>query len=401
MNKKVLVFFPGPLVPRHGGPFSVLYHLYQGLKHKQHTIDFLSDLMPPKPLQPDVAAERSHPLKKIFKPFLPSQWIYGRRISGWFRQVEETYSKTYEALDLSAYGCLHFHTSFDLWRYQALLKNYKGIIVLTSHSPKPYHLELLEDALSINISKLAKRDYERVEAIDLFAYGRADYLVFPCKQSAEPYLAVWPRFKHLFDQKKQSFLPTGIVSVAPTKTAEEIRAAFGIPMEAFVVSFVGRKLQVKGYDLFVAMAQKILAEKENVFFLVVGNKSVMPAISHPRFIETGWSNDPLSYVQAANLHVIPNRYSNFDLNILEGMALGIPILLSDTGGNKYFKPFHSAGMIYHEPTVNSLLTGFENCFSSRTELPHWGEENRSLQRQYFTAERFADDHLQFYKSIFL
>lgn len=400
MSKRILVFFPGPLLLRHGGPYSVLYHLYQGLKAKENNIDFLSDLVIPKPFSVTTKPISASLIKKILKPVLPGRWIYGRRIGDWFKKVNNSGNYDFDGVDLSVYACLHFHTSFDLWRYQGLLKNYKGQIVLTSHSPKPYHLEVIEDALGINKRSISKKRYGRLEAIDLFAYNRADYLVFPCRESVEPYNECWPAFEAIFKQKKQGFLPTGIVDVVAKKRSYQIREELSIPDDSFVATFVGRKLAVKGFDMFIELAKQILNSYDNVYFVVVGAKSTTPVFEHPRLIETGWSDDPLSYVQASDLHIIPNRYANFDLNILECMALGKPLLLSDTGGNKFFKPYNPRGMFYHNLVPSDLKKQFEACLKNRDQLAAAGAGNRNLYQSYFTAERFADDHLRFYETIF-
>ena len=48
-------------------------------------------------------------------------------------------------VDLSSYDAVHFHSTFDLYSQKKNLEDFKGIVLLTSHTPKAKYKEYIED----------------------------------------------------------------------------------------------------------------------------------------------------------------------------------------------------------------------------------------------------------------
>ena len=135
------------------------------------------------------------------------------------------------------------------------------------------------------------------------------------------------------------------------------------------------------------------------YFFIIGNRDSLPAMNNTRWIETGWTDDPQRFISASDLVVIPNRHSYFDLSVLETLSLGKPMLLSNTGGNKYFKQFHSPGIFYHEPGTESLVIEMMNCINQKEKLFDGGLENEKLYEKKFRCEPFAKNMIDFYNNL--
>jgi glycosyltransferase involved in cell wall biosynthesis len=396
MTPKVLIFFPHTLRERHGGPYSFLFHLKEGLKDKQHSIDFLSDNISDRQRKDE--PKSSGLLKKLIKPFLSQKLINDRRAMQWINELAG--DKIQIAPEyIHQFEILHFHETIDIWRYRDLFKNYKGKILLTTHTPKPYHLELIEDVWKITASGLSERIFEQLLEIDRYAHNKAYALVYACREATESYHLLWPGFTEIINEKRIHYLPTGVKKQVAARSKNDLRKEFNMPADAFVYCFTGRKSAVKGYDLFVNAAKTLLQKHRNIYFLVVGKKEPIPAMIHSNWIETGWTDDVQSCIAASDIMIVPNRYTYFDLSVLETLSLGKPVLLSNTGGNKYFKRFNSPGIFYHEPTVESLVTGMANCLDKKDSLGTYGLENENLYEQFFRCERFAADHITVYNDL--
>lgn len=63
-------------------------------------------------------------------------------------------------VDLSEYDIVHFHKTIDIMEAKQSLESYKGIVMLTSHSPEPLSKEIWDNYLTkfekIVFSKLYK-----------------------------------------------------------------------------------------------------------------------------------------------------------------------------------------------------------------------------------------------------
>ena len=185
------------------------------------------------------------------------------------------------------------------------LKKYNGKIILTSHTPKPYHLEIFQDAFTDFERKIFNNKRHNFMRIDEFAFNRADFIIFPCEEAEAPYQNNWENY---IDIKKRNlnkyrYLLTGIKPCLPKITKVEVLKKYNIPEDAFVVSYVGRHNETKGYDQFKKIGEKILAENEDTYFLIAGNETPLTGLNHKRWIEVGWTNDPHSLIAASDVFV--------------------------------------------------------------------------------------------------
>ena len=114
-------------------------------------------------------------------------------------------------------------------------------------------------------------------------------------------------------------------------------------------------------------------------------------------IPTGTNLAELQMLQGLVAHadvlLLPNTRTYFDLIALEAMALCIPILASCTGGNKKLSSL-SSGVILVDSTDDGLSAVLKN-FSSmdggrRIEI---GGNNSDAFIKYFTAPKFAEDYV--------
>ena len=208
MVKKVLIFFPHELRERHGGPYSYLFHLKEGLKNLLHSIFFLGANVTERRVSESSNQNISF-FKKAIGPLIPGKWKNNYRAKKWFKQLEDEKPEV-DTKYINGFDILHFHETVDIWRYKDLLENYKGKILLTSHSPKPYHLELLEDVWKLPQSGFSRNIVNRITMIDRFAFERADEIVSACKEATESYSLLWPEFVNITRHKKFHYLPTGI-----------------------------------------------------------------------------------------------------------------------------------------------------------------------------------------------
>ena len=128
------------------------------------------------------------------------------------------------------------------------LKEYKGKIILTSHTPKPYHLEIIQDIFTDFERKFYKNKWRDFEEIDEFAFNNANYIIFPCEEAEDPYLNNWENYDVIKKQNvnKYRYLLTEFKPCTPKTTRVEVLKKYKIPEDAFVVSYVGRHNETKG-----------------------------------------------------------------------------------------------------------------------------------------------------------
>ena len=141
-------------------------------------------------------------------------------------------------------------------------------------------------------------------------------------------------------------IPNGIEPPAPTRRRDEVKKALGIPQDASIriVAQIATFLPTKGQDVLIEAADMILRQQRNVFFLLVGyprdDASYADAVrqqavrlgiedrvricSYPGDIGDVWS--------IVDIHAHPTQLDSLPQAIMEAMSLGIPSVVTPTGG---------------------------------------------------------------------
>lgn len=392
---RVLIFKSKSELGPYGGPSGYLYNLNMGLNRvgdKNIEIDFLEDAQ--KNEKEDSRKILLHKLPKPIQGIL--QLLRAKR---YYRKLEKD-SYVISADKLKKYDFIHFHSTFDLYQNKKFLENYNGRVILTSHSPKPSFIEYIDNIYELLPLKIIYRILRKFEKIDKFAFERADYVFFPCEEAEEPYLNNWKFFLSFKENNPQKFkyILTGVEPRTVVRNRRDVRVQYGIPEDAFLITYIGRHNEVKGYDRLKEICGPILARHDNVYVLCAGKASPMVGLKHPRWIEAGWVEDSQSIINAGDLFILPNRETYFDIVMLEVLSLGKKVLVSKTGGNKYFEKFKNQDILYFQ----SIKEGIKAVESSIVQnSAHIGkiEKLQKIYQDNFTIEKFADNYLQLIRNV--
>jgi glycosyltransferase involved in cell wall biosynthesis len=276
-----------------------------------------------------------------------------------------------------------------------LLVEYRGKVILTSHSPKIYHKELVEDSLNLNYSKLPTKWKKMIEKVDEKAFELTDILIFPCVEAMEPYSNSWNKFDEIVGKKKKVFITTSINMPKTKVEPKTIRKKYKIPENAIIISYVGRHNETKGYDKLLKFGKRMLTKYNNIYFLIAGKEEPLKGLEEKRWIEIGWTNDPHSLINSSDIFILPNKETYFDLILLEVLALNKPVLLSDTGGNKYFKKYNNLDLYYFEKdNVNEMVEKFEEFLKDRNDNKLYYSNSKLIEKD-FLMENFVKNYMRF------
>lgn len=388
--KKVLIYMKEEDLKPVGGPRGYLYNLKKGLdKLNQKQVEFIKN----KSIR-----SRYHDIYDKLPRTLKQYYREKIKILSYKKLLDETPNRS--SYHLEEYEMIHFHSTTDIYKVKDTLKNYRGKVLLTSHTPKPNYLEIYEDGITERERKKYGKYYEKLKAVDEYAFNRADYIIFPCEEAEEPYYNEWKEYKKIKEKnkKKYRYILSGTQRCKANICREEIRKKYNIPEDAFVISYVGRHNEVKGYDLLKEIGKEIL-NYENVYILIAGNEGPLYAIKNKKWIEVGWTNDPHSVIASSDLFVLPNKETYFDLILLEVLSLGIPVLISQTGGNKYFNKFQSKGIKYFNNKEQAIEKIKKIVNMDKEELKKIGKSNEKIFEENFTCEIFAKNYIKLINSL--
>ncbi|MEE1075056.1 MAG: glycosyltransferase family 4 protein, partial [Acutalibacteraceae bacterium] len=339
--KKTLVYLEKSKLEPKGGPYAVGYYVKKQLDVRNEAdIDFIDDVKGDSA----VSGAKSGLANKF--PLAKKAVHIAKR----YRRYSNAVNRGgVSSVDLNKYEIVHFHHTRAMYEIRNSLKDYKGTVILTSHSPVPLSKEIYDEQITPFEKKVFKKLYSRLIEMDEYAFNRADIILFPCEEAEEPYINNWSEYTEIRNTRKEhyAYIPTGIPDCRAKRNRLEVRKELGIAEDDFYVSYVGRHNFVKGYDKLKEIGKELLKDNKS-WMVVAGKEEPLKRYDHKRWIEIGWTNDAHSYIGASDVFVLPNLETYFDIVMLEVLALGKPVVASRTGGNKYFERLKPNGVFLYD-----------------------------------------------------
>ena len=395
--KKILIWDARIPLQNIGGPSGYLYQIKkQLLETPNDSICFLSDFLKKQEKSLSGKHESLVNLAKSNK-FL----TFLKKIFNIYRHTHNPFSRCLiNNIDLNEFTHIHFHVSLDYYNAKHLLKNYKGTIVLTSHSPEPISIEIANRTFAQK-SIYYKWAVKSIKKAEDWAFKNATKIMFPVEDAIEPYMKD-PKFREILNYRKSDILycPTAILpKELNINYIENFRKKYNIPDNAFIISYIGRHNAVKGYDILKQIATQLFSNFNSIYFVVAGSKGPIEELKHKQWIEVGWTDKGNEIVAASDLFILPNRNTYFDLIALEVLRTGTPMLMSLTGGNKYFKktyPSHPGISFFEIGKTEQAIECISRFIKMKeTEgLAGCIESNIKIWKSDFTLPKYINHYLE-------
>ena len=188
------------------------------------------------------------------------------------------------------------------------------------------------------------------------------------------------------------------------------RKQWDLQREDFTVGICARLVPCKGHDVFLKAAKEILTRLPNrrIRFLIAGEgesrvslerlSEALGVSSAVRFL--GFLADPAPFYRLLNINV--NCSSGTETSCLalsEGMSAGVPMVVSDYGGNRAMVGDGAAGILY--PTGNEIALADAVCQIATDPVFERSMRSAALQRyrSSYTAQGMTDRLMEVYESL--
>lgn len=391
--KKVLIWDNRKLA-NVGGPSGYLYNIHEYLKlYPNNQIVFLSDVIGTDTNYKSTEHTITEANKLIFglKQIINIAWR-------WYHVLTPDLPCGF---NLNEYDFIHVHNIYLALCFRNKYPDYTGKLIVTSHSPSP----AIDEFLAPNkwLSFMRPIGIRR----EVQCFESADYYMFPCKDAREPYEHD-RLLKETFskNEKKFYYVPSSINDIHIDDNKILKFAELGIPENSFVITYFGRHNHVKGYDIIKKVGELLLDKYPNLYFVCGGRGSIEP-LKHKRWIELGFVNNAHELLYQSDLYISANRDTYFDLVVLEILRSSTKALLSNTGGNRYFKRLpedETRGIkLFNIDKIDELLRMIEDSIHQKMAdsegYKQHGKANRELFLKYFTIDKYIDRYIKAINSL--
>jgi len=252
-------------------------------------------------------------------------------------------------------------------------------VILTQHVP---HVQYSNKIIN-TIEKLA---FHSVGKVTLWASDAT--IVY------NPYVHKWiKQYKN-----EVHHLPNGVdfkLFHRPTKREKQaIRERYNIPLNKFVVLFVGRFVPKKGFDI-------LYNAKDPSYLLVFVGGGIIP--EHIKSDDSVSIMGPLPQEELAMIYkasdafILPSYGEGFPLSIQEAMASGLPII---TSKHNNLDPIVDIPLItYIDITETDIRSAIKKIQYNRTLRQEMGEYSSKVARENFSWEKNTIDLLDIYRKM--
>lgn len=193
----------------------------------------------------------------------------------------------------------------------------------------------------------------------------------------------------------------------PHVDTEAVRARFGLSSTDEVVLFLGRLTPQKGLEYLIRAMPMVASRHPKVRLLVVGDgwmrseleQAAFALLDRRRFIFTGYLPDSeLAQVfRCANVFVVPSVYEPFGIAALEGMAAGVPVVVSKVGGLAEIVEHDRTGVHVYPRNPRSIAWGIHRVLSNQGYVKSLVDNATRVIQSTYTWDAVADKTLQVYE----
>lgn len=204
-------------------------------------------------------------------------------------------------------------------------------------------------------------------------------------------------------------------AVGHTGSGGNLRRELGVPADALLIGCVGRLEHWKGQDVFVRSAEKVLKERPDAYFLLVGGavegrgresfdrflKTLASGLGlSGRMIFTGHRTDIRNVMEALDVFVHASRTPDpLPGVVMEAMDCGIPVIGAHAGGVPEEVADGQTGYLYEPGNPEAMARAIIRLLSVPGRSKEMGENGRTRVRTLFEKNARCRDIEAVYRSM--
>lgn len=379
---KILYITPS-LAPEWGGPTTVVTGLTEALVERGVEVSIFT------------TAKRGEK-EKIIRPNGVDVRIFTHRfLSRFWRSyspsINEMLKKEVEKCDI-----VHIH---ELWHYphyaayKAAKRTKKPYLITPHGALEPWALNYKSPKKKIYMRLIQKQMLDEASALHAITEAEIEHI-------------------HRFGLKNLiTVIPNGInpeeFQILPPK--EEFEEHYKELKNKKVILFLSRIHPKKGLDILARASGKIVKNRDDIRLVIIGPDSEgykaeviemfesMGILNKTIFTGMLTGREKLTALSRADVFVLPSYSEGFSMAILEAMACGIPIIITNKCN---FPEVKEAGTgIIIEPDAEQLTDSLEKLLDDEDISKQMGKKGKKLIMERYTWNKIAERMIKLYENI--
>jgi glycosyltransferase involved in cell wall biosynthesis len=217
---------------------------------------------------------------------------------------------------------------------------------------------------------------------------------------------------HLKPSKKNRCIVNGFnpERISRISSPEETRKRFSISTP-YVVGMVATFEDRKDYTGFLKAAERIVEQRDDVSFIAVGDgknyehtKKLVKKEHKDRIKLVGRRTDVESIINIFDIGLLINNITGHaegtSNSIMEYMALGKPVIATNSGGSKELVQHDKTGFIIRPSDVDDLTARILQLLDNREQAEKMGLSGKQRIENDFNIQRMVNTYVELYYDLF-
>ncbi|MGE0041808.1 MAG: hypothetical protein AB7H88_21635 [Vicinamibacterales bacterium] len=190
---------------------------------------------------------------------------------------------------------------------------------------------------------------------------------------------------------------SGPALARPGASRAALRAVFGLPVSEPVGLFLGNAQPYRGLDCLRDALGAMPSRRALPGVVAVAGVGAGDLPLQSRLVALGRVAEVGDLLAAVDFVINVNRFSLFDLSLIEAAEAGRALLLHDTGGNAAFARLGAGTTMLPSLDARAVASGLEALFSTAApDLEARGARSRACHERHLTLAHLRARHLDLY-----
>jgi glycosyltransferase involved in cell wall biosynthesis len=305
-----------------------------------------------------------------------------------------------EAFDFNTGGKFNLLAALQLARLARSL----GVQIIHGHGFKSDMLGLLGARVSGCKAVTTPHGWSFEKDKKLLLYERLDRALFPfmdlvCPLSPE----LTAQIAGSCPKRKIRYICNGV----DLEELDAIPAAKGEGVSGFSIGYVGQLIERKDLPTLLA-AVKLLARDNATFSLtVVGDGTKFPFLLEEaerlgiagRVSFTGFRSDAAALLKTFDAFVLPSLMEGIPRCIMEAMACGVPVVVTDIPGNRDLVETEQTGLLFAPGDSEGLARQLRRLMADRDFAKEMARRARRKIETHFSSRSMAQSYTGLYREL--
>lgn len=201
---------------------------------------------------------------------------------------------------------------------------------------------------------------------------------------------------------REVVIPNGIALPPPTTAGSRAaaRAALGLGEDDLVVGIVARLAPVKAHEVLLEAVAKLAPHHPRLRLVCVGGgerEAALAALAEElgvtdRVLFAGMRRDVAELVPAFDVACLTSRFECAPLSVIESMAAGLPVVVSDVGAVRDMVADGVEGLVFPPGDASALAAHLDRLAGDAALRERMGSAGRARAERDFRIEHTAGDY---------